>query len=173
MKSYQHLLNAMVGLCAALIGVRLILPAILEIPGFISLLTDETIPQPWEIFKFYLSSGMPLMELSLLAGGILCLLWFAKRRSGAFVQWAALLAAIGYLFLPFTILINGGGPLLALSSARHLIYPALLLLCGVVWKKYLKTGEGRAAQPTGLRFPFFHEFRLWSQAMDASIHREK
>ena len=89
MKSYQHLLNAMVGLCAALIGVRLILPAILEIPGFISLLTDETIPQPWEIFKFYLSSGMPLMELSLLAGGILCLLWFAKRRSGAFVQSAA------------------------------------------------------------------------------------
>ena len=61
MKSYQHLLNAMAGLCAALIGVRLILPAILEIPGFISLLTDETIPQPWEIFKFYLSSGMPLM----------------------------------------------------------------------------------------------------------------
>lgn len=59
MKSYQHLLNAMVGLCAALIGVRLILPAILEIPGFISLLTDETIPQPWEIFKFYLSSACP------------------------------------------------------------------------------------------------------------------
>lgn len=180
MKSYQHLLNAMAGLCAALIGVRLILPAILEIPGFISLLTDETIPQPWEIFKFYLSSGMPIMELSLLAGGILCLLWFVKRRSGAFVQWASLLAAIGYLFLPFTILINGGGPLLALffRPPPHLSGPVAPVRGGLEKISQDRRGPGRSTHGPSLslfpRIPALesdssrkmisHRFPLWLSA---------
>lgn len=159
MRKYQHLFNVILGGYLLWMSVRMVIPAILEIQGWILLFSDQAIDNPYEIVEVYLRSGAPIMIFILLLAGCLGIPSFIQCRNGMFIKGIAILSAVGYSYPVVMMLLSHGSIIQVLWSARYLLRSILLFIGGEMWKRYLDIVSNKV-EYRKRRFPYIYELNL-------------
>lgn len=149
----QHFLNFCIGTYLLLCGIWMIFATVYHGIRLFEMFTSENFSIEYFRMTLYIFIGSFVTDALHLVSGTMCIIVFAKQKSGEFIVRAGIICLIAYVIPCITIFIYQK----TLRTALYLIMPILIIACGKYWARYMG-GQNPEDIPNKV-FPFVHELK--------------